>query len=124
MLARSLSRTLLRSNVARGSTRPLCTAPDTVTVTIAEAQAKTAQALRKIGWDEEDAGLQAEIMTAAEVCTATVEPARTACPCALIVSHRHIFPLSNAVVRQQPGTCQDVPAGAHGTCTGHLKTDH
>jgi len=28
----------------------------------------TAAALRKIGWDEEDAALQAEIMTAAEVC--------------------------------------------------------
>ena len=28
----------------------------------------TAQALKMIGWDDEDAGLQAEIMTAAELC--------------------------------------------------------
>ena len=39
-----------------------------VQVSIAEAQAKTAAALRKIGWDDEDAALQAEIMTAAELC--------------------------------------------------------
>ena len=31
-------------------------------------RAKTAAALRMIGWDEEDAQLQAEIMTAAELC--------------------------------------------------------
>ena len=29
---------------------------------------KTAAALRAIGWDDEDAALQAEIMTAAEIC--------------------------------------------------------
>ena len=39
-----------------------------MTVTIADAQAKTKQALKMIGWDDEDAGLQAEIMTAAELC--------------------------------------------------------
>jgi len=39
-----------------------------VTVTIAEAQDKTTAALKKIGWDDEDASLQAEIMTAAELC--------------------------------------------------------
>ena len=39
-----------------------------MTVTIAEAEKKTAQALQKVGWDEEDAALQAEIMTAAELC--------------------------------------------------------
>ena len=54
-----------RSAVAK---RGLCTAADTVTVTIAEAQSTTATALRKIGWDEQDASLQAEIMTAAELC--------------------------------------------------------
>ena len=44
----------------------LSSSADTVTVSIAEAQAKTAAALKQIGWDDEDAGLQAEIMTAAE----------------------------------------------------------
>jgi len=43
-------------------------AMSTVTVKIAEAQSRTAAALRKVGWDEEDAALQAEIMTAAELC--------------------------------------------------------
>lgn len=37
-------------------------------VPIEEARSKTAAALRMIGWDEEDAALQAEIMTAAELC--------------------------------------------------------
>lgn len=46
----------------------MSSAPEMVTVSIAEAQAKTAQALKQIGWDDEDANLQAEIMTAAEVC--------------------------------------------------------
>lgn len=48
--------------------RGLCTAADTVTVSIAEARTKTAAAMKKIGWDDEDANLQAEIMTAAELC--------------------------------------------------------
>lgn len=39
-----------------------------VTVSIEEARSKTKQALKKIGWDDEDASLQAEIMTAAELC--------------------------------------------------------
>lgn len=39
-----------------------------VTVSIDEARDTTARALRKIGWDEQDAALQAEIMTAAELC--------------------------------------------------------
>ena len=54
----------LSSSAARH--RGLCTAADTVTVTIQEARSKTAAALQKIGWDDEDAALQAEIMTAAE----------------------------------------------------------
>ena len=39
-----------------------------VHVSIEEAQSMTTQALRKIGWDRADAALQAEIMTAAELC--------------------------------------------------------
>jgi hypothetical protein len=39
-----------------------------VLVSIEEARATTALALLKIGWDEQDANLQAEIMTAAELC--------------------------------------------------------
>ena len=43
-------------------------AADTVTVSVKEAQSTTAQALRMIGWDDEAADVQAEIMTAAELC--------------------------------------------------------
>ena len=42
--------------------------PGFVNVSIEEAQSMTAQALKQIGWDDEDANLQAEIMTAAELC--------------------------------------------------------
>ena len=38
-----------------------------VTVSIEEARSKATAALRKIGWDEHDAALQADIMTAAEL---------------------------------------------------------
>jgi len=48
--------------------RCFCTASDVVTVSIAEAREKTAQALKMVGWDDADAALQAEIMTAAELC--------------------------------------------------------
>ena len=49
-------------------TRRLSTAAENITVTITEAREKTAAALRQVGWDAEDAALQAEIMTAAELC--------------------------------------------------------
>ena len=42
--------------------------PGYVSVSIEEARSTTATALQEIGWDEEDANLQAEIMTAAELC--------------------------------------------------------
>lgn len=64
MLSSSVTRALLRLP----RTRALSAAADTVTVTIEEAQAKTAAALKMVGWDDEDANLQAEIMTAAELC--------------------------------------------------------
>lgn len=65
LLSRSLARTL-----ATSSSRALTTTavPGVVHVTIEEARDTTAQALRQIGWDEPDAALQAEIMTAAELC--------------------------------------------------------
>jgi len=53
---------------SRSLSRPLCSASHVVHVSISEAEAKTAAALRKIGWDEEDAVLQAEIMTSSETC--------------------------------------------------------
>ena len=60
---------MLRHHSARRvfatSARRLCTTAETVTVSVAEARAKTAAAMKMIGWDEEDAALQAEIMTAA-----------------------------------------------------------
>ena len=37
--------------------RSMCTAPDVVVVSIEDAKAKTAAALRMIGWDDEDAQL-------------------------------------------------------------------
>jgi len=40
----------------------------TVTVSIQDAQTTTAKALQAIGWDADDANLQAEIMVAAELC--------------------------------------------------------
>ena len=57
------ARALFRSPVPvaalfRSPARRVSTA-DTVTVTVAEAQSKTAAAMRKIGWDAEDAALQA-----------------------------------------------------------------
>lgn len=48
--------------------RRLSTEPGFVTVSVEEARLTTKQALQKIGWDDEDASLQAEIMTAAELC--------------------------------------------------------
>ena len=60
--------------LCRARTRASCTvrhlaaAADTVTVSVHEAQSTTAQALRMIGWDDEAADVQAEIMTAAELC--------------------------------------------------------
>ena len=53
-----------RRNFASNSDSPT----GTVTVTIQDAQDTTAKALKAIGWDAEDAALQAEIMTAAELC--------------------------------------------------------
>ena len=66
MLRVARNKTLSRA--ACNGMRRLSSAADVVTVTIAEAESKTATALRKIGWDEEDATLQAKIMTAAELC--------------------------------------------------------
>jgi hypothetical protein len=39
-----------------------------VHVSIDKARTMTAKALKQIGWDDEDANIQAEIMTAAELC--------------------------------------------------------
>lgn len=58
---------LLRAS-SRHSCRFLSSQPGFVIVPIQEAQSTTAQALKQIGWDDEDANLQAEIMTAAELC--------------------------------------------------------
>ena len=66
MLLRHAARAVLRTRV-----RHLAAAADTVTVSVKEAQSTTAQALRKIGWDDEAADVQAEIMTAAELCGTT-----------------------------------------------------
>src|SRR6056297_2813487 len=64
MLALFAGRTCRRAALARS----LCATPDTVHVPIEEARAVTAAALRKLGWDEHDAGLQADIMLGAELC--------------------------------------------------------
>ena len=48
--------------------RHLSTSTETITVSISEAKSKTSQALQKIGWDTNDANIQAEIMTSAEIC--------------------------------------------------------
>ena len=41
---------------------------DVMHVPIDQARQTTAQALENLGWDADDAALQAEIMTAAELC--------------------------------------------------------
>ena len=48
--------------------RFLTSQPGFVMVSIEEARSTTALALKQIGWDDDDANLQAEIMTAAELC--------------------------------------------------------
>lgn len=54
---------------ASGSLRLLSTeTPGFVNVSIEEAKSTTKAALKQIGWDDQDASLQAEIMTAAELC--------------------------------------------------------
>ena len=63
MLVRLATRGLQRLNV-----RHLAAAADVVTVSVQEARSTTAQALRRIGWDDENAEVQADIMTAAELC--------------------------------------------------------
>ena len=66
MIASAVSRTLLRAPLR--SRKFSTSAPGFVHIAIEEARATTAQALRQIGWDEQDAALQSEIMTAAELC--------------------------------------------------------
>ena len=67
MLLRHAARAVSRTR-ASCTVRHLAAAADTVTVSVKEAQSTTAQALRMIGWDDEAADVQAEIMTAAELC--------------------------------------------------------
>ena len=62
---------LLASNSIKQSLnrlRYLSTASDTIDVSIEEAKSTTSKALQKIGWDTNDANIQAEIMTSAEIC--------------------------------------------------------
>ena len=73
--SRTLCKMIAMTSAARRTRAPLCllqrslcAAPDVTVVSIEDAKAKTAAALRMVGWDEEDAALQAEIMTAAELC--------------------------------------------------------
>jgi LDH2 family malate/lactate/ureidoglycolate dehydrogenase len=63
ILRSSLRRTLVSTSQSRRSF-----SSDYVTVSIEEARSTTMKALQRIGWDEEDASLQAEIMTAAQLC--------------------------------------------------------
>jgi LDH2 family malate/lactate/ureidoglycolate dehydrogenase len=59
-----IHRLLLNAVPGTAATRAM----STTSVPIDKARAMTKQALKMIGWDDEDAGLQAEIMTAAELC--------------------------------------------------------
>ena len=61
----SVAFSVLRSHASR---RFFSSSPGFVMVSIKEAQSTTAKALKQIGWDDQDANLQAEIMTAAELC--------------------------------------------------------
>ena len=59
-----IHRLLLNAVPGTAATRAM----STTSVPMNKARAMTKQALKMIGWDDEDAGLQAEIMTAAELC--------------------------------------------------------
>ena len=60
--------------------RSLCAAPDVVVVSIEDAKNKTAAALRMVGWDEEDAALQAsEAFGTCTVCARHLHGMCTAC---------------------------------------------
>ena len=61
----------LTSSAVRGSSTRLFSSEkpaDVVEVSIEEARSTTAKALEMIGWDKHDAAIQAEVMTAAELC--------------------------------------------------------
>jgi hypothetical protein len=68
--ASPLSRSILSAGPSNGffSTSASDESDNSVLVSIEEAQSTTAKALQQIGWDADDASIQAEIMTAAEVC--------------------------------------------------------
>ena len=71
MSCRSISGTATASYQSTNSTflaAATTEMPATVPVSIEEAQTMTTQALRQIGWDKDDATLQAKIMVAAELC--------------------------------------------------------
>lgn len=65
-----ISSVFRRASTSRAcqSLRSFSTEPGFVSVSIDEAKSTTAKALKAIGWDDDDAALQAEIMTAAELC--------------------------------------------------------
>jgi LDH2 family malate/lactate/ureidoglycolate dehydrogenase len=66
----SYSRTLLSQRLGVSLCRRFFSVdqPGFVNISIDEAMSTTAMALKKIGWDDDDAKLQAEIMTGAEIC--------------------------------------------------------
>lgn len=59
---------VVKSNRNTSCCHPFSSVPDTVNVPIDEAVRVTTMALQKIGWDEGDSKIQAEIMTSAEIC--------------------------------------------------------
>lgn len=64
----SRCRVLPTGIISRTTTNSFSTDSGVVVVSIEDALSKTKQALRKIGWDDDDASLQAEIMVSAEIC--------------------------------------------------------
>ena len=62
------TKNLIRLPTCRGMTTDGGQDEDVVNVSIEDAKEMTTMALKSLGWDDEDASLQAEIMTAAELC--------------------------------------------------------
>jgi len=68
LLSRSVRQLPLRAVISPIQSRAFSAEPGTVVVSIDLARSTTAAALKKIGWDDEDAAAQAAIMTSSEIC--------------------------------------------------------
>lgn len=110
--------TSIKSSYFRFSTNTSTGEPGFINVSIEEAHTKTSLALEKIGWDKNDANLQADIMVNAELCgnnqglVKMYQPALTAPAPQREKPHREKETMSSAVLNgnQSPGMLAAVMA--------------